>query len=315
MLAYYIRKLIRTGKTHLYAWRYGTWQAPGVLCVPGSIRNSDIFFDFSDTQSIHLGDQLFHLPLIAHLSKNGFNVWVSETALSGLWKSQGAQCGTPGAEPALIVTKSDTVLAARKRFSRSTVLGFNYAAFTSKRRVAEDIAHYVYQQLIALQLAKTAPDTLSLPTITASEKTRELAATLRKDIPETSKGIIAWNTTIESGFIGNRGRDALLKQCARTLHDEGYSIVHVGSAKERLVDLPPYITADWSGLLPPATFIEWLTLPECTGVISYDTFIAHAATIARKPMWLVVRTKRVAAMMRKKYVPFTETHVTIRHWE
>jgi hypothetical protein len=304
LFLYYAKKIIATVRTRVLLFRRGVQREPGVVVVPGRARGS-IFFDFSNPTLVHLGDQLFHVPIVQHLVARGAEVHVETRSLQKTFAILGAKIGAPEAAPGLVVSKNDVAPESLDRFPESTFLGIHYGILGTEERVAYAISRIVLRELETLGqeygTADEVPYGLDLRVATPAEATwvPKVAAV------DAGKGLIAWNGYLGSDHMAALTRMPELLEKLHALRAEGYRIVHLGSAAEKRDDanVYPFVDLDLRGEIPPDEAVPFMEMPQVAGVLSFDTFLTHAAAMASKKIWVVMKRRSDAELFKKRFVP------------
>lgn len=316
MIVYYVKKLIATARTILVIARYGEQVEPGVVRLSGTIKEGPVWFDFSDTTLVHLGDQLFHVFLVRHLASRGADVWVATPSLQKLFASLGAKVGTPQAAPRLIVSKNDAAPAAKKQFPKSTFLGIGYGGMRSTDRVASDIARLTLKELSdqGAELGNAGDVSYDNIDFTPDSAGSEWLAKLQQI--DEGKGFLGWNATIASGQLQGNARRGEVHAKARELRDAGYRIVQLGSKGERETEgpAPDFVDLDLRGYVSPEDTFAFLKAPGVRGIVSFDNFLVHVATLTGSQVWVVYRYAKRIEEFRARYIPFFPSQKDVVAW-
>ena len=319
MLPYYLYKLGNRLLTDFATPLGDRLAGPGTLS--GAI--GDFQFDrravfyFADTQLVHLGDQLFHQPLLSLWSRAGFDVRVAVGAgFAPYYTSQGIEILAPeeygNVRGAVIVTKNDLAHAVRKNFLQGNFfIGMNYHELAYPGRIVVGLSRAVYAALERrrLDLPELPPDDDPLyqpyvPSPLLAQRDCDLwAAQLTAD-PDAR--YLVYNDYVSSAFVEAKRRRSVIESLAREQRREGYKIIYVGTSQEKAQQpkTPDFIDIDLRGSFDPFGLYKLFSLPTVHGAISYDTFVMHVASTLRKDLYVVMRKggdywKR----FRSKYVP------------
>ncbi len=306
LVRYYAAKVLAVLRTELLIARRAERPEAGVVVIPGSVRSGPVLFDFSNPALVHLGDQLFHVPLAEHLAARGIEVFVDTPSLKQTFAAVGAKVGAPGTPPLLVLSKKDAAPECTSRFPESTFLGIHYGLLKTEEQIALAIARITLAELrkLGVGAGSTSEVPYQMDLRVAQPEQPTWLAKVRA--LEPGKGLIAWNGYLGSGHFAGQRRKGELEEKVRELRGAGYRIVHLGSAGEKSADRAsyPFVDLDLRGEIPPDEAVPFMALPEVVGVLSFDTFLTHAATVANKKIWVVMRRKGNAQQFRQRFVPF-----------
>jgi hypothetical protein len=132
---------------------------------------------------------------------------------------------------------------------------------------------------------------------------------LRIFLENPDKKFIWFNNYVFSRFIGiTKKRRKMLEDLARAKKKEGFLIVHGGSPKDKENDSRHYDFVDYDlrGKVEPAGYFKIFSLDNLEGVICYDTFIMHVASILRKNLYIVMKERanpKEEERFKKTFIP------------
>lgn len=285
-------------------------------------------FAFWNPVLVHLGDQLFHQPLVEAFLEKGYEVTVcAPPALAPYWEALGARCVPFAAlknerpRGAIFISKHDMAFDVWRHFGRGNAfVGLNYDAFAGGERIIPAIFREVAEACRALGAAdEFSGGAMPAPHVPSALATPPPGA----EWPEyfrkhAAQKFIAFNNYVASGYRGIRGRARLLEEMACRRIREGYSLVHVGSDREKVRDRRRYafIDLDLRGKLEPMELFSLLSLPNVKGAVSFDTFVAHAASLCRKDLYVVSRDVRRKNKIRERFIPmYPDMEGLVREFE
>jgi len=104
--------------------------------------------------------------------------------------------------------------------------------------------------------------------------------------------VLIYNDSVDSGeFRLSKGRFNKLLRMAEIKCREGYTIIRVGTNKEKILNPKklPFTHVDLRGQTSVLDLFRLLNSPAVTGSISFDTAIAHVALLYQKPVWICMR--------------------------
>jgi hypothetical protein len=316
MLDYYVYKARNVLLTKLATPLADRRAGPGLLCGRiGPFRfDNRIVFYFADPELVHLGDQLFHQPLINHW-RSDFDIRV---AVSGPFSDYFAGQGLPVIGPddyasvsgAIVITKNDLAFAVNRRFPNGNYfVGVNYHLVADPGPICLALARAVYDALEPLHLGLPAlPSEQSA--IYAPYVPRALAEGASSDwaepiVREPGCRWLAYNDYVSSNHLSASRRMGVIQDMARQLKREGCKIVYVGSDRERAhrPGAPDFVDLDLRGRFGPIELYRLFALNNVAGVVCFDTFVMHVASALRKDLYVVRKSTGYPEGYRRKYVP------------
>ena len=315
-------KMLANARSEVAHRRHGFTRDAGVVFGSFGSRNfsGTVVFGFSNPRLVHLGDQLFHEPLMRALSGR-YDLRINgPTELAPYFRALGYQVddGVHIPEGSLVVSKHDMAADISRRARQGAhFLGLNYSSLAGEEPVAVALARIALQSLECLSSEVNAADLLArlsfVPEVPAIdvESERWLAAL------SPSERYYVYNNYVASEWLDAVDNENVLEQIARRRRQEGFRIVHTGTARDRARDREShdFVDVDIRGETPPSSLFYLFSLPNVEGVISYDTFVMHAAAACRKKLNVVIKQGQYKALYRKRFVPmFPEIPGLIEFW-
>lgn len=316
MIAYYLKKIATIFYTQCLRFRYGLKQSDGILegqLSPSFKFRGQVVLAFWDGALVHLGDQLFYLGIVVALQNSGIQVRVvGPTRLSPIFESFGAishsikDTAFQIPDGAFVLSKFDMLpQVISKLGTQHYFMGMNYWKMKGSDRVCALIANATLKRLSELgaKVDAEVPRHLILPKVNAVLHP-DVGATLSQSKPNS---ILLFNDVVASNYIEARKQRYILTEWAKELKDRGYSLLYIGAPHEiKRYPLPDIAEADWRAKLPPLEFMAALQHDAVAGVLSFDTFIAHAATLTGKSAFVVSRTVKKAEKNANRLMPMFE---------
>ena len=315
-------KILAHARSAVAYRRHGFTRDAGVVFGSFGARNfsGTVVFAFSNPRLVHLGDQLFHEPLMRALSGR-FDLRINgPTELAPYFRALGYKVddGADIPEGSLVVSKHDMAAdISRRARQRAHFLGLDYSRFAGEEPVAVALTRIALENLERLSSEVKAADLLArlsfVPEVPAIdvESERWLAAL------SPAERYYVYNNYVASEFLDAVDKENVLEQIARRRRQEGFRIVHTGSARDRARDRESrdFVDVDIRGEMPASSLFILFSLPNVEGVISYDTFVMHAAAACRKKLNVVIKQGQYKTLYRKRYVPmFPEIPGLIEFW-
>lgn len=270
---------------------------------PGITSGDMVYLDHSNTQYMHLGDLLFFLDIVQLCNHSGIGITlVGSNQLEWFFHQYGVHYA-PAFErvnqPGIILTKSDQ-LYALKKYHLHTIIGFNFWRVTGQGPIAALIcrvfARYMHQYHPNHPLNQ--PKTrLKAPLITPGPNLR------------FSKPIMVVNSFVASQQWQHYMQLPALNQWVyelRKLH--AIQTVCVGSKKDRLKHIGYPVDRDLRGELSIEELMVLLRSNDVKCVVTFDTFIAHLATLLQIPVYVVVKSRWKKQLIRSRFVPFFQSN-------
>ncbi|MBI5221061.1 MAG: hypothetical protein HY978_04495 [Candidatus Liptonbacteria bacterium] len=322
---YYFHKAVHQILSELVCFRYGFHRELG-LAYGKLGRNfsfsGTILFAFWDPQLIHLGDQLFYEPIIRHLRSRYRLLVAPPAAFREYFEALGVEVVTREESKkmkirgAVVVSKDDLAYQVRRTLGPGNVfIGNNYPMLRGDEKITVLLARTILRVLQEYGAPVVAAAELSgvdfnpsLPASLAQKYQGEWSARLAAGLPAGSgRGIFAYNAYVASNQLGILGRRKLLEGMARRLRAQGFRIVHIGSSRDRELDPQHYdfVDLDLRGALSPAALFGLFALPDVRGVISFDVFVAHVASLCGKELHVVFKSALLASQnkIRARFLP------------
>lgn len=309
---YYLHKIAnRIFSIGIYLFCGFNDKKPGVhVGLLGKFKfESKIILAFWDGGLVHLGDQLFHGPIVKYLVQK-YDVYVcGNSPLNEYFERLGAKAVSlenlkeTNIRGALFISKDDMAYQVWRNFkSGNSFVGTYYGAMRDNRKVVVSLSDAI---LGALQKIDPSVD-----------PEREMAkidfspisfAAPAKAFPELEgKKVLAFNNYVASNYTGITKREYILEEICRKKKEEGYAIVHIGSERDKQGDGRDYkslVDYDLRGKLNPLDLFSFFSRENVKGVIGFDTYVMHVASLLRKDLYIVVRNEREKEIFRKRYIP------------
>jgi hypothetical protein len=271
---------------------------------------------FADPPLIHLGDQLFHQPLINLLRESyDIRVALAGDAFSSFYESQGiqtiSQAEFSSVTGAVIITKEDLAHSVSSLFPPGNLfLGFNYQAFDSEERITVLLTKHILDMLDRWQIEhKPMPDCDSddfrpyvpekaLASLDTGDLFKEITA-------DPNARWLVFNDFVNSGYVQAAKRRHMLHSVARERKAAGDRLIYVGTNSDRYErpDAPDFIDLDVRGAFGPLGLYKLFSLPNVVGTVSYDTFVMHVASAFYKDLYVVARKANGRERLRRTYIP------------
>lgn len=264
-----------------------------------------VIFCFWDPKLVHLGDQLFYQPVIDFLNKQFQVEIITYSAMKNYFSSLGYKTyvldekENEKIEGAILITTKDMFWEITRKFSKNNIFfGIEFSSPPKAKRVVEIIFEIILEVFKKLNIScKTSDlDNVNLCPIFSSsilEKYKN-SSSLKIFLENLDKKFFLFNNYIFSRFIGiGPKRKKMLEDLAKEKKKEGYLIVHTGSKKDKETDRKKYdfIDYDLRGITEPLELFKILSLDNVYGVISFDTFIMHVASMLRKDLYIVIKSR------------------------
>ncbi|HVN26437.1 MAG TPA: hypothetical protein VMT99_02175 [Candidatus Paceibacterota bacterium] len=308
---YYIHKVVAHGLSELVALRRTVYREPGMRAVaPSDFSFSGTFvLAFWDPILVHLGDQLFHEPLARALKRVGAVKIVVDPRLEPYFKGLGydtirlAELGQGGH---VFISKNDMLHAITSRFPQAAAIGIDYAAIEGGDRVVVAMIGLVSRALQGLGLqplpALSGPD--FEPAVPASLTRGCESAPWAASIAHDGR-YLAFNNYVASGIVEAKQREHLLVELVQKMKDEGYRIIHTGSAGDKRNDprAYPFVDIDLRGRFSPTDLFSLFAHPAVRGVVSFDAYVVHVASLLKKDLYVVAKSAATKDAFGRRFVP------------
>jgi hypothetical protein len=318
MIGYYSKKAVAKIFSKALSARYGLARERAVYA--GSFGkcflSKTVVLAFWDRALVHLGDQLFHQPLVEHLLARGYTVVVDDkTPLAPYFEALGARVMSvedmqQKLSGALFVSKDDMVFDIWRRFGEgNAVAGINYGGLESDDRVAVSIARIVLRTLRELGDADVGDERDAIvwkPRVPQAIVDRYATAPWKEKLSAAGdKKILAFSNYVASDIVQARGREAVLEQMARDKKKEGFCLVHLGSAQEKRGDARVYdfIDIDLRGDVDVIGLFAFFADARVAGIVGFDAYNLHVAVLCGKGAWVVMKDENKKDRYAKKFVP------------
>ncbi len=320
MIRYYFYKILnKILSAFLYAKKGKVLRSGVYEIVPrGFSFENKIVLAFWDRALVHLGDQLFHEALARYLIKNGFKVYVcGSSPLNSYFSALGAEIISLGdlkkrkIEGAIFVSKDDMAFSVVSNFGKkNSFIGINYAALTTEEKISLEISRIILDFIKksgAMQNVDSEIKKINFnPEVPESILNGYEEKQWFKLISALSnKRFLVFNNYVASNFLDSGKREPLLENLCKKKKSEGFEIIHVGSKNDKLEDKKIYdfIDHDLRGELDPMALIKLFSLNNVEGVISFDTYVMHAASLFHKNLYIVNKNESVKEIFRKRFIP------------
>ncbi len=321
MLSYYARKVHNTLLTR-FATPLGNRQTgPGLLS--GSVGDfafkRRFVFYFADAQYVHLGDQLFHQPLISLWQRHGYDVEIATgPILAPYFLAQGLKLVQPEeyaeVHGAVIITKNDLAHSITELFPNGNFfVGVNYHLVEYPGPICVGLARAVYSALerlaIDLPPLPDGRDGLYKPFVPAETRGEEgWEKLLREDAQAypSARGYLAYNDFVSSAYLEAKLREPIIREQGKRLKAEGYRLIYTGTEREKITrpNAPPIVDLDLRGKLSALDLYRLFAQPNVHGVICYDTFVMHVASALHKDLYVTMKKRgRNWQTYKSRYIP------------
>lgn len=239
-----------------------------------------ICFDF-DHRTTHFGDKLFFLKVVRLLRLNGSNVSVLDRSgtfdmiYELLYSEPSPTYHYSRSKKCIRVVPKPSFLA--KIFQYKNILIVDLTDIRINKRLPEQLV-YSLANFFGVELSCNLDfhPLIQGPSRLDNERNR----------------VAIFNNYIDSGkFRKLFLRESLLcNQCIR-LKEDGYTIVHVGTAKDKKGDNKNYsfVDLDFRGSMTVVDLIKLLYSSEVSVIVTYDNFIMHLGCIFEKPIFALFR--------------------------
>ena len=318
MIGYYSKKAVAKIFSKAVSARYGLARERAVYAGSfGKFASSKtVVLAFWDRTLVHLGDQLFHQPLVEHLLVRGYAVLVDDkTPLAPYFGALGARVVSvedmqkEQLSGALFVSKDDIVFDIWKKFGKGNAIAcINYGGLESDDRVALSLARIVLRTL--KELGDDAGDEKDIvawrPRVPQTVIDRYATAPWKEKLKSAGdKKIVAFNNYVASDIVQAKGREKILEDLAREKKKEGYALAHLGSAKEKHMDARAYdfIDIDLRGEIGALELFAFFADARVAGLVGFDAYNLHAAVLCGKDAWVVMKDEGKKEHYAKKFVP------------
>jgi ADP-heptose:LPS heptosyltransferase len=315
MIKYYLYKILNKVLSRVVYIRNGKKIEKGVFeIIPKNFKfQNKIVLSFWDKNLMHLGDQLFHVPIIKNFI-NRYEFYVcGESPLNSYFEYLSAKIfGYKNfkIKGAIFIGKDDMAYSFWKKFGKENFyIGINYAVLQYEEKITVSLLRILLSALKKFDENIDVDKELnnvdfSFP-IFENKNLNEEERKILENISKEDKKFLVFNNYVASDYISTRKRINLLEKIAKEKKEEGYSIIHIGSQKDKISDKKIYNFVDYDlrGKLAPLTLFNLFNLSNVYGIISFDTFPMHVASIFKKDLYIVVRKEQRKEIYRKKFIP------------
>lgn len=280
-----------------------------------------VVFGFWDGGLMHLGDQLFFLPLIMALKRSGVDVFIlGPSPFDALYRGLGcrlldsSRVSSGVLDGAVVILKEDMIWDARRLLGSGVYfVGFHFVRLLGDGRVSDLILNAVSRLFMDFGFIDEAlacsQDELLLNFKKTSiingavELVKDWEQTL-SDLPESS--LLVFNDFAASAQLPAIFRRKLLWKKLKDYKRRGFKVVYVGTSAEskRRALEPELIDYDFRGQTSPMDLFQLLLSPQVSLVLGFDTFLVHAARVCGVGIDFVVKDKRLEGLVEGRFVPF-----------
>jgi hypothetical protein len=241
-----------------------------------------IYFDFDDPTT-HLGDRLFFFPLIAQLHAKGFTLSLNladNVTRQIFYALYGVDPFLDGGDKDvdLAVIPKPSYLNKRETHKSLLVVDFTDSKITGiiTESLIMSFGKLFAQHLNAQCLSICNPRFRIFPTTILAE----------------NQNYYLFSNYIHSGFFRKwfLNENRLQLKCIE-IKNQGYKIIHVGSAQDKVGDKKfySYVDLDLRGKLSLIQLILLLASPKINGSITYDNFLMHLTGLFNKEAYVLFR--------------------------
>jgi hypothetical protein len=320
MIRYYLHKIIaKILSAFVYLWRGKNLRRGVFEIVPRDfVFQKKVVLAFWDLSLVHLGDQLFHEALVRYLVGHNVEVYVCGNSPLNVYFSDLGAAAVPlvdlqkkGIDGALFISKDDVAFQFTSLFGKKNAfIGINYAALDTEEKISVEITRIALEFVkkngfggdVGVEMRKIDFKPNIPKTILDGYDHEGWMRTLSS---EPEKKFLVFNNYVASNFFDVSKRESLLEELCKKKRKEGYIVIHVGSKKDRAADRRKYnfIDFDFRGILDPIALIKLFSLKNVLGVVSFDTYVMHAAALFGKDLYIVVKDESRKEIFRKRFIP------------
>jgi hypothetical protein len=295
-----LKKLFRWGIVRLFTRSFsdGCWYRQGTL-TPTSI-----IIDHSHPNSVHLGDTLFFLDTIwAALQANIPVYWVGQSDRMPL-ASMGVRYASTHADvpPGVILTKHDAWVFLRP--GHHTIVGFNFWQIRGPGPIGDlvcrMITRFLYHHVPSMSLVSPVPSWLPV-----LRQLFQKDAQIWGDIPPNTRLIVVNSFVVSQAIPAYFRQRDFAAYIQRIRRKTSAAIVCVGTQRDAKKPLRYPVAYDLRGQLTILGLLEFLRNAPIDYVVTFDTFMAHAAAIAGCSLRVFSKSKRREPMIQNRFVPFS----------
>ncbi len=296
MVLYYIKKIKLSIISRYYRYKFSLNAVAGICHGP-----IDPLFTFKHTvclafypSHVHLGDQLFHLPMVHMLISQGISVHIlGPTPLAFLFEAMGCQIRSNGQSSpgSVIVTKRDC-LSEVIHEPGGYFLGLNYRRMPGPGRIGDLISNAVQSVLSPWVAVKK----MEFPGIDSYLGMTEMPARSWPPGP-----IVVVNNCVNSNRVNARLKQrSFWTRVCQLKHNA--TVLFIGERSN--TPLPAWVDQDYRGKL---SFSELFRLCHThaseTTLVTFDTVIAHMGVLCGVSAVHVV-CKSNKQLVSQRFVPF-----------
>lgn len=274
-IKYIISKIINNSSVRFRSYNF----AP-LLRIIGKPQCKLFHFDFS-SETTHLGDRLFFIPLVYSLRQKSIVVTFNKEehlfqdiyyTLFGGFHSLDISTSPTGE----VVLPSPSY--ADKRHKYKDFILVDFTDISAKQKVSDELISS-FSKLLEIDL------------------TCDWRAALAIYQPPVSQVAIknksyVFNNYINSGFFRKYFvSEQKLSMKARELSSMGYKIIHLGSESDKKNDCNSYDFVDYDlrGVLSVSQTVQLMFSPNVLGAVTYDNFIMHLCGIYNRRAYVLFR--------------------------
>jgi hypothetical protein len=315
MIKYYLYKILNKILSRFVYIKYGKKIEKGVFeILPKNFKfQNKIVLSFWDKNLIHLGDQLFNVPLVKNLL-NRYEFYVcGKSPLNSYFEYLGVKVFDYryfNIKGAILIGKDDMAYSFWEKFGKENLyIGINYAVLQYEEKITVSLLRILLNVLKRfdenIDVDKELNRADFLFPIFENKNLDEEERKILENISKEDKKFLVFNNYVASDYISARKRINFLEKIAKEKKEEGYSIIHIGSKKDKINDKKIYNFVDYDlrGKLVPLALFNLFNLNNVYGIISFDTFPMHLASIFKKDLYVVVRKEERKEIYRKKFIP------------
>lgn len=276
-----------------------------------------IVFAFWDKNCVHLGDQLFHQPIIKFLNQK-YEVYIctysdlTEYFLSQNLKTLSFQeLKSKNLEGAIFISKHDMLYKVFRNFSSSyAFIGLNYAKLDGEDKIIITVAKVILGAFFKLRIFDNPDKFLKsinfeayIPENIVNKYRQEKVLKLFLENPD--KKFFIFNDRVASNYIGTIFKKLFFRQLIKKKRKEGYKVVYVSEKERGILSnlIIGKVDFDLSKKFNSCSLFALFALTNIEGVISFDTYIAHIASIFKKELYIVLRKRNKNELFKKRFIP------------
>ena len=244
----------------------------------GNIRCNKILFDFSDKDSMHLGDSLFFLPSVRWLEENGITVYISaHNAVKELYKCYGIDIDSSSFDVSRIdLTVTNWESKSLLNFNTSPVIWFN----CTDARISEPIGLFILKNICAIANISVPPRNWNCWRVKIF-RTKNF-----------NQKYVIYSEEVDSGKfrVTKKMKLELLSKAVEFSKRNNCILILVGlipSNKERTKAM----VIDLRGKTSLDDLFKILSNKKCLKVFSFDTAIAHIAFSLNKNCYVMLKKR------------------------